>query len=110
MRDRMDELVAAYLGKGRAYASMTPEELQENWVAAFTAVAFGDNARLDELFDLRVELRLRGLPPPEHLVRPEALAALQRRFRDAAPPHFEAVAKNIGRIRDRWQRDAVRPS
>ena len=119
MRDRIDELVEAliadgeiqemqaYLEQGRAYVSMTDEVLNQKWVAALTAVAYGDDARLDDLCDLGAELRLRGLPPPEQLALPEAMAALQRRVLDATPEDFETVAENIGRVRKRWESDGA---
>lgn len=122
MRDRMNELVEAliadgemqetkvYLEQGRAYGSITVEVLNQEWVTAFTAVAWGNDAWLGELCDLGAELRLRGLPPPEQLVPPQTMAALHRRVRDATPEDFEAVAENIGDMRARWKRDAVRAS
>lgn len=122
MRDGTDELVEAliadgemqemkaYLEEGRAYASMTDQALNQRWVAALTAVAFGDDVRLAELCDLGAELRLRGLPPPEQRVLPEAMAALHRRISDSTPEDFEAVAENIGRVRKRWESDAARHS
>lgn len=122
MRDPMDELVEAliadgemekmqtYLEAGRAYASATVEVLNQRWVTALTAVAYGDDSRLDDLCDLEAELRLRGLPTPEQLVPQETTAALQGRVLNATPEDFATVAENIRRRRARWGRDAVRPS
>jgi hypothetical protein len=118
MRSRVDELVegliadgelddvTAYLEQGRPFASMAVETLNLAWVAALKAVAFGDDARLDELAELGAELWLRGLPTPEHLVRPRAMAALQRRVLDSTPEDVEAVAEHMGRTWKRWQSDA----
>jgi hypothetical protein len=116
MRDRVEETVDAviadferqetksYLEAGRAYAAATVEALNQKWVAALTAVAFGDDARLGEWGDLGAELRLRGLPQPDALVPAKAMAALSGRVRDATPEDIANVRKSIGRVRRRWER------
>jgi hypothetical protein len=93
----------AYLARGRAFALLPIDDLNKKYAAAFTAVAFGDDAPMIEWSDLAAELRLRRLPIPEHLVA-GAMAALQKRVADPTPEHFEAVRKHVGRLREKWNK------
>lgn len=96
--EQMQEM-QIYLARGRSFASLTEEVLNEAWVSAVTAVAYGDDDRLDDWADLGAELELRRLARPEHLVPAEAMAALQDRIAQSTPEHFEAVAKYVRHVR-----------
>lgn len=91
----------SYLVRGRAFASLSVEDLNQMWAAAFTAIALGDDAKLTEYSDLAAELRLRSLPLPEHLVQ-GAMPALQKRISESTPEHLEAVRTHVAHLRERW--------
>lgn len=62
---KMDEQ-AEYLGRGRSYASLSVEELKDQWCVAFNARAadFRSLPMHRWVADLASELGLRGIEPP----------------------------------------------
>ena len=98
--EQMQEM-QAYLARGRAFGSLSIETLNEAWLAAVAAVAFGDDGRLGDWADLSAEFEIRRLTRPEHLISPEVMVVLQDRIARSTPEHFEAVAKHVRHVRRR---------
>lgn len=71
---------AAYLSRGRAFATMSTEEVRRRWIVAFkhwaTSISGPNEAR--EMDDLNAELRLRGVEPPLEAVLPELVSLRER--------------------------------
>ena len=93
----------SYLSRGREFASLSVEDLSQRWAAAFTAVALGDDVKLDEWADLAAEFRLRSLPLPEDLVQ-GSMEALRKRISESTPEHSEAVRTHVSRRRAHWEK------
>ncbi len=71
--DAAVESAARYAERGRAFASLSEDELSERWIAAFRAWArdWASEERGTERDDLEAEFMLRGLRPPYGVVGPE---------------------------------------
>ena len=73
-----------YLQRGRRFERLPPEELSDQWLAAYNGWANGDPEAERETFDFDAELWLRGLKPPTERAK-DAFARLDERF-DALTP------------------------
>jgi hypothetical protein len=79
----------AYLERGRQLQALGQDELEKMWAASFRAYfALGDQSREIELNDADAELRLRGIPIPNHLVEEETKIFEKR---------LDAKLKSVGR-------------
>ena len=51
----------SYLERGRRFVRLTTDDLNVLWRVAFEDVARGDRKRLQDIYDLRAEVKLRNL-------------------------------------------------
>lgn len=74
----MDE-AANYVGRGRSFAALSREDLDDAWANAFKTwiASRSGGPKLDAVKDLSAELHLRGLARPLERVKPELLQAIE---------------------------------
>ena len=94
LQHELMEEAAAYLRRGRRFATLPSDELRARWVAAFKELRTrGSEACKQEISDLEAELRMRGIDPPFDAVRDE-LEAARAEIR-AEGPHNPFVREKI---------------
>ena len=94
------EFIRSYLERGRSFADVPTEGVEEAWATAFKlACVHGQTSHKIELNDLTAELRLRGLDPPERLVQ-AAIKIVQERVRNLPEAASDALQAMISGFLD----------
>lgn len=93
------EEAASYVQRGRRFADVPIEEINAQWVSVVRAFFADTGGDPTEMSDLGAEIRLRGLLPPEDLVKGEvmAMAVRLKNHRDD-PALKEAIGRRVDEI------------
>jgi hypothetical protein len=78
VQDQQMRETAAYLMRGRAFADLTVEDLEERWVAAFRAFTAAGRPVDTDFDDIRAEYALRELELPMEKLAEEWKAFLAK--------------------------------
>jgi hypothetical protein len=78
VQDQQMKETAAYLMRGRAFADLTPEDLEQRWIAAFRAFTAAGRPVDTDFDDVRAEYALRELELPMEKLAEEWKAFLAR--------------------------------
>ena len=99
---------AAYVARGRRYASLGAALFASKWVSAFRGLfAERDRGRRQEFDELDAEFRLRGLPPPHSMVE-DVLASMRLEIKRMDPDGVPG--DDVDRAIDDFFRERAKPS